>query len=207
MNGPGISAGHARAVGLLGLLVLAAAVAMPWELVALEQAVTAALPGAHAGALRSDWLLVPLTADFAFISPTKLVIAGPLLALLPLGLWWAARARRRRTPAWYGGLPRTSEQVAITPLAFSNALRTFYSLIYRPTEDMRHEHTGLRYFVRRLSFDHRVAPLFGPALFAPAVRLTYRLAAWMQGLQSGSLNLYLAIIGVMLILILLVPLL
>ncbi len=207
MNGPGISAGHARAVGLLGLLVLAAAVAMPWELVALEQAVTAALPGAHAGALRSDWLLVPLTADFAFISPTKLVIAGPLLALLPLGLWWAARARRRRTPAWYGGLPRTSEQVAITPLAFSNALRTFYSLIYRPTEDMRREHTGLRYFVRRLSFDHRVAPLFGPALFAPAVRLTYRLAAWMQGLQSGSLNLYLAIIGVMLILILLVPLL
>jgi hydrogenase-4 component B len=80
-------------------------------------------------------------------------------------------------------------------------------MVYRPTEDMRHEHSGLHYFVRRLNFDHRVAPWFGPVLFAPVVRLTYRLAAWLQGLQSGNLNLYLAIIGIMLVLILLLPLL
>jgi hypothetical protein len=79
-------------------------------------------------------------------------------------------------------------------------------MVYRPTEDMRHEHAGLHYFVRRLSFDHRVAPLFGPTLFAPAVRLTYRLAARLQALQSGHMNLYLAIIGAMLVLILLVSL-
>jgi hydrogenase-4 component B len=206
VDGPGIATSHARAIGLLGILILAAAVGLPWALAALQPAVTAALPGASADALHSGWLLVPLSADFAFISPTKLVIAGPLLALLPLGLWWISRARRRRTPAWYGGLPRTSDQVAITPLAFSNALRTFYSMVYRPTDDMRHEHSGLRYFVHRLDFNHRVAPWFGPALFAPAVRLTYRLAAWLQGLQSGSLNLYLAIIGIMLVVILLVPL-
>jgi hydrogenase-4 component B len=207
VNGSGIAPPHARAVGLLGILILATAVSMPWSLAALQQAVTAALPGASAQALYSNWLLVPLSAKFAFISPTKLVIAGPLLALLPLSLWWVSRVRRRRTPAWYGGFPRTSDQVAITPLAFSNALRTFYSMVYRPTEDMRHEHSGLHYFVRRLNFDHRVAPWFGPVLFAPVVRLTYRLAAWLQGLQSGNLNLYLAIIGIMLVLILLLPLL
>jgi hydrogenase-4 component B len=205
--GPGIPVRYAWTTGLLGLLVLGTAVGMPWWLAALEPAVAAVLPGASAAALRSSWLLVPLTSHFAFISPTKLVIAGPLLALIPLGLWWAARARRRTTPTWYGGLPRTSDEVAITPLAFSNALRTFYSMVYRPADDMRHEHTGLRYFVHRLSFDHRVAPLFGPALFAPAVRLTYRIAVRLQTLQSGSLNLYLAIIGAMLVLILLVPLL
>jgi len=204
--GPRIPARYALSIGLLGALVLATAVGMPWWLAALEHGVAAALPGATAATLRSGWLLVPLTSGFAFISPTKLVIAGPLLALLPLGLWWAARGRIRRTPTWYGGLPRVSQQAAITPLAFSNALRTFYSMVYRPTEDMRHEHAGLRYFVRRLSFDHRVAPVFGPALFAPAVRLVYRIAAWMQGLQSGDLNRYLAIIGIILVLILLMPL-
>ncbi|MEJ2344814.1 MAG: proton-conducting transporter membrane subunit [Gammaproteobacteria bacterium] len=206
-TGAGISARYAWTAGLLGLLVLATGIGMPWWLAALQPAVTAVLPGASSAALRSGWLLVPLTSHFAFISPTKLLIAGPLLALIPLGLWWAARSRRRRTPTWYGGLPRTSDEVAITPLAFSNALRTFYSMVYRPAEDMRHEHTGLRYFVHRLSFDHRVAPLFGASLFAPAVRLTYRAAARLQALQSGSLNLYLAIIGVMLVLILVVPLL
>ena len=205
-SGPGIPARYAFAAGLLGVLVLATAVGMPWWLAALKQGVSTSLPGASAEALRAGWLLVPLTPKFAFISPTKLVIAGPLLALLPLGLWWLARTRRRAAPVWYGGLPRSSEQVAITPLAFSNALRTFYSMVYRPTEDMRHEHAGLHYFVRRLSFDHRVAPLFGPTLFAPAVRLTYRLAARLQALQSGHMNLYLAIIGAMLVLILLVSL-
>jgi len=205
-KGPGIASGHARVIGLLGVAILAIAVAMPWALAGLQQAVAQVLPGASAEALRHDWLLVPLSADFAFISPTKLGIAGPLLALLPLGLWWAASAKRRRAPAWYGGLPRPSDRVAITPLAFSNALRTFYSMVYRPTADMRHEHSGRHYFVRRLDFDHRVAPWFGPALFAPAVCLVDRLAAWLQRLQSGSLNLYLAIVGVMLVLILLLPL-
>lgn len=207
VQGPGIPVRYASAVGLLGFLVLATAVGMPWWLTALGKGVSAALPGASAAALHSGWLLVPLTSHFAFISPPMLVIVGSLLALIPLGLWWAARAPRRRTPAWYGGLPRTSEQVAISPLAFSNALRTFYSMVYRPTEDMRHEHTGLRYFVRHLSFEHQVAPLFGPTLFAPVVRLVYRLATWLQALQSGSLNLYLTLIGIMLVLILLVPLL
>ncbi len=204
---PGIPVRYASAVGLLGLLVLATAVGMPWWLSALEKGVTVAFPGASAAAMHSGWLLVPLTAHFAFISPPMLVIVGSLLALIPLGLWWASHAPRRRTPAWYGGLPRTSEQVAISPLAFSNALRTFYSMVYRPTEDMRHEHTGLRYFVRHLSFEHQVAPLFGSTLFAPIVRLVYRLATWLQALQSGSLNLYLTLIGMMLVLILLVPLL
>lgn len=204
--GPGIPGRYAGGVALLGALVLATAVGMPWWLETLGDAVALALPGANAAALHTGWLLVPLSAHFAFISPTLLVIVGSLLALIPLGLWWASHAHCRRTPTWYGGLPRTSKQVEISPLAFSNALRTFYGMVYRPTEDMRHEHTGLRYFVHHLSFEHQVSPLFGPALFAPVVRAIYRLASWLQALQSGSMNLYLTIIGIVLVLILLVPL-
>ena len=34
--------------------------------------------------MKDGWLLVPLSGHFAFISPTKMVIAGPLLALIPI---------------------------------------------------------------------------------------------------------------------------
>lgn len=205
-DGDGIGRPYGAAIGVLGLSVLITAVVMPWLLPLLNDAVQTAIPGADARALRDGWLLVPLTSHFAFISPTKLIIAGPLLALVPLGLLAWSKARRRRAPAWYGALPRVSARTAITPLAFSNALRTFYSLVYRPTQDVTHEHIDKRYFLRRLSFDHKVAPIFGPSLFAPATRLAYRIAARLQALQSGNLNLYLAIIGLMMVITLCIPL-
>lgn len=205
--GPAVAGRHTAAVGLLGMGVLATAVAMPWLLPTLNGAVARTIPGASASALRDGVLLVPLTSHFAFISPTKLIIAGPLLALIPLALWWGRRFRVRRAPAWYGGLPRQSPRVVTTPLAFSNALRTFYSMVYRPTQDVHTEHIDQRYFLRRLSFDHDVAPIFGPLLFRPAVRLADGIAARLQRLQSGHLNFYLALIGLMLVLILLSPLL
>ena len=204
-----IPARHSLAVLCLGLLVLITAVGMPWWLGALTDA-SQSLFGANAPAsMRHGWLLVPLTADFAFISPAMLVIAGPLLALLPLALWrFAPRRQLRRAPVWYGGLPRSSERVATSALAFSNALRTFYSFIYRPTLDVEHEHPAeQKYFVRRLRFNHKVAPVFGPRLFAPLVDGVRTAAARVARLQSGHLNAYVAIIGLILALILLLPIL
>ncbi|MDE2196380.1 MAG: NADH-quinone oxidoreductase subunit H [Gammaproteobacteria bacterium] len=133
--------------------------------------------------------------------------SGPLLALLPLALWrFAPRRQLRRAPVWYGGLPRSSERVATSALAFSNALRTFYSFIYRPTLDVEHEHPAeQKYFVRRLRFNHKVAPVFGPRLFAPLVDGVRTAAARIARLQSGHLNAYVAIIGLILALILLLP--
>jgi hypothetical protein len=97
-------------------------------------------------------------------------------------------------------------RVATTALAFSNALRTFYSFVYRPTADTAREHEGLPYFVRRLRFRHDVAPIFGPYLFAPLERLVWAVAGRLRLLQSGDLNLYLAVIGVLLVIILAVTL-
>lgn len=203
---PGIAGRYGAAVGLLGLLVLVTAIGMPWWLSGLDQAAQHTL-GAGTDALRDHWLLVPLSAGFAFISPTKLVIAGPLLALLPILLFLTARQQHaRRVPVWYGGQPRPSARVATTPLAFSNALRTFYSFVYRPVQDLRAEHRDHVYFVHRLIFDHRVAPLFGPALFRPLEHAVQGLARGLRPLQSGQMNLYLAIIGLTLVLILLLPL-
>jgi hydrogenase-4 component B len=207
--------GNALAVGPLGLCVLLLAVGMPLWLRALQPAV-AALFGTQAVAkMHVGPLLVPATGapirvpeTFAFISPSLLVIVMPLLALIPLALLLAGlRHGLRHAPVWYGGRDQPSHRSATTALTFSNALRTFYSFVYRPTAVTEHELAddapGHRYFIRRLAFSHAVAPIFGPYLFAPLERLVIAAATRLRVIQSGSLNLYLSLIGGLLVLILL----
>jgi len=200
------------AVGVLGCLVLATAVGMPLWLTALEPVVMSDF-GSHAASMMHDgWLLVPLTAKFAFISPSKLVIAMPLLALLPLGLLALSRLRGvRLAPVWYGGREQDPTRTTTTALTFSNALRTFYSFIYRPTVETERkaaqESGGLPYFTRRLVFSHDVAPIFGPHLFAPLEKTVTAVARSLRIIQSGHLNFYLFLIGALLVGILIVALL
>jgi formate hydrogenlyase subunit 3/multisubunit Na+/H+ antiporter MnhD subunit len=193
----------AAAVGLLGLCVLALAVGMPFWLNSLEIAVDTRFGTNAALAMHDGLLLVPLTAKFAFISPTMLVIVMPLLALFPIVIVLINhRYTARRVPVWYGGLAQNPDRVSTTALTFSNALRTFYSFIYRPTQETERETHRVRYYVRRLTFTHDVAPIFGPYLFAPITRYVYSAAGWLRLLQSGHLNFYLAVIGALLIIIL-----
>jgi formate hydrogenlyase subunit 3/multisubunit Na+/H+ antiporter MnhD subunit len=200
---PRVSTGYRAAVLLLGLAVLASAVGMPRWLGALDGA-AATYFGAHsAQAMVSKWLLVPLTDTFAFISPSWLVIVMPLLALLPLLLLLNARRHRTRaTRVWYGGLREDPHRAATTSLTFSNATRTFYSFVYRPTLDTAREHRAVAYFIRRLELVHDVADVFGPRLFTPIARAVWRLAGRLRALQSGDLNFYLALIGALLVVIL-----
>jgi formate hydrogenlyase subunit 3/multisubunit Na+/H+ antiporter MnhD subunit len=191
------------AVGLLGAAVLALAVGMPVWLDALGGAVNAEFGTQAARDMHDGLLLVPLTAKFAFISPTKLVVVMPLLALIPIALVIANRRFAvRRVPVWYGGFDQDAAHASTTALTFSNALRTFYSFIYRPTEQTTRESNGARYFVHRLVFSHDVAPIFGPYLFAPVTRAVFAVADRFKSLQSGHLNFYLALIGLLLVIIL-----
>ena len=116
----------------------------------------------------------------------------------------------RRAPVWYGGRDQNPAQAATTALAFSNALRTFYSFIYRPTIETEHElareSNGRRYFVKRLVFSHDVAPIFGPYLFAPMEKLVISIATRLRVIQSGHLNFYLSLIGALLVIILFIAL-
>jgi hypothetical protein len=83
--------------------------------------------------------------------------------------------------------------------------------VYRPTAETTRVHAeednGHPYFVRRLIFSHDVAPIFGPALFNPIVRFVIGVAVRLRALQSGHLNFYLALIGLLLVAILVVTLL
>lgn len=198
-----VSPGSAIVVGLLGLCVITLAVGMPAWLDALRVAVTAEFGTQAASEMHDGLLLVPLTAKFAFISPTLLIIVMPLLALVPIILVMTNRRYAvRRVPVWYGGLDQDPERASTTALAFSNAMRTFYSFVYRPTEEVESEAQGADYFVHRLHFSHDVAPIFGPYLFAPVTRTVYYLTDKLRALQSGHLNFYLALVGGLLVIIL-----
>jgi len=191
------------AIGMLGLGVLGLAVGMPLWLEAFS-VVTMSEFGTHAaGQMHDGLLLVPLTAKFAFISPTLLVVVTPLLAIIPIVLVVANRRFAvRHVPVWYGGLDQDPERASTTALTFSNALRTFYSFIYRPREETKRQVHTLPYFVNRLEFSHDVAPIFGPYLFAPVKGAVFALATRLKVLQSGHLNVYLALIGGLLVIIL-----
>ncbi len=208
----------ALAVGLLGFLVLALAVGMPVWLGSLDAAIAKAFATRAVQKMHIGLVLVPATGGpirlngtFAFISPSLLVIVMPLLALIPLtALLLSRRFAVRRAPVWYGGRGQDPGQATTTALTFSNALRTFYSFIYRPTaqteRELAHEANGQPYFIRRLVFSHDVAPIFGPYLFAPLEKLVVALAARLRIIQSGNLNVYLAMIGALLVIILLIAL-
>ena len=81
-------------------------------------------------------------------------------------------------------------------------MRTFYSFVYRPTADTEREADEGGYFVKRLVFESDVAPIFGPWLFQPAVKLVQAVAGKLRLLQSGHLNFYLSLIGLLLVLVL-----
>lgn len=192
------------------------AVGMPIWLQALAPAAanelaSAAVPRMHVGPLPATGAPIRVPGTFAFISPTLLVVVMPLLALFPvMMLLWSRRFPVRRTAVWFGGREQAPRAAATTALTFSNALRIFYSFVYRPTiatqRELAQAPSNRRYFVRRLVFSHDVAPIFGPYLFAPLERAVSMLAGKLQLLQSGQLNFYLALIGALLIIILMIAL-
>lgn len=207
---PPVSSGVTGAVAVLGAAVLALAIAMPRWLSALDGAVAARFGTDTVRDMAVGLVLVPGTGapiaparTFAFISPSLLVIVMPLLALIPLTMVLVNRGFAvRRAPVWYGGLDHDPARAATTGLTFSNALRTFYGFIYRPHVATARETNGQPYFIRRLVFTHDVAPVFGRLLFRPATQAVLLLAEWLRKLQSGSLNFYLALIGLLLVIIL-----
>lgn len=135
----------------------------------------------------------------------ELIIAGPLLALIPISLlllsWRSFQIRR--APVWSGGAEgrRAAERDNI-PGRSQTALRTFYDFIYHPTHNLEREYDHGPYFVKRLIFNQEVAPICDPLLFAPLTRLVNSAANKVSVLQFGYLNFYNALIGRLLVLIL-----
>jgi hydrogenase-4 component B len=152
--------------------------------------------------LHLGWMLIPLSQHFAFVSPPMLIIVFFIFILLPLLL--LLRLKRfpvRREKVWFGGRqPDSVARAATTALTFSNALRTFYSFIYRPTHQVDQEFSGKDYFTKKVHFQQRVSLFFNRYLFQPLLKAFDCLSKNIQKLQSGDINFYNAIILLVLIL-------
>jgi hypothetical protein len=153
--------------------------------------------------MTSGFLLVPLSDKFAFISPALLVIVTPLLALIPIALIiFNLRYKVKRVPVWYGGLPQDPQQVATTALTFSNAMHYFYRFVYLHKHEVTREYLLKPYFVKNIIFTQQSVSLFSVYLFNPIIKFINFLAQKIKLFQSGNLNFYNFIIGILLILIL-----
>ncbi len=152
-----------------------------------------------------DFLLIPLSNHFAFISPTLLVIVTPILALLPIALIQLnLRYPIKRVPIWYGGLKQNPKHVATTAFTFANALHNFYKFIYFPKHLVTKKYRGKPYFIESLTFTHEITEVFRVYLFQPVVASVVYISEKIKIFQSGNLNFYNALIGGLFILILLV---
>lgn len=195
-----IPRGKSISVGTLGICVLAVAVGAPLWLNALAVGAQSLFQANSPQAMVAGWLLVPLTDKFSFISPSKLVIVMPILALLPILLIFLPRHRAvRREPVWFGGMTSDTHNARTTALTFSNAMRTFYSFVYQPSTSTTREHEQREYFIKRLVFSESVTDLFERLVFDPALRTVNWCAEKLKPLQSGNLNFYLALIGGLLV--------
>lgn len=186
-------------LGLLALMLPLYAFVLPWTLPLLASAAWSE----SANRLVHGVLIVPLSDGFAFISPTMLLGVMPLLALIPLVLVGRSLRRARRVPTWAGGLAQPVPHAPITAFAFSNALRSFYSMFYRPrTEHLPQSVDERGYFVRSLRFTARDGRVFRLGLFLPLIRAVRWLAHGISPLQSGSLNRYLGYLLIILLVLL-----
>ena len=170
--------------------------------------------GSDAAARMHDgWLLVPLTAKFAFISPSKLIIAMPLLALIPIALLLLSMRRKRAFRARSGMAGANRTRHARPPRRSPSRMLCGHSIASStaPTVETEREHAHDR---KRSALFHATAGLSRMTSRRSSDltssrrsrRFVIAIAARLRIIQSGHLNFYLSLIGALLVGILLIAL-
>ena len=193
---------HSFSIFITALVLLALAAAIPIWIRLLTNLSMTWFGVDSVAKMHTGWLMVPLSKQFAFASPPMLMIAIVLFSILPiLLLMRAKRFAIRYESVWFGGRqPFEKEHVAITPLVFSNALRTFFSVIYKPIVKVKKYSEGEIYFTKRVDFKQEVTPFFTRTLFNPLTKFCRTTTVLLQKIQSGNINLYNGLIAILLIL-------
>jgi NADH:ubiquinone oxidoreductase subunit 5 (subunit L)/multisubunit Na+/H+ antiporter MnhA subunit len=188
-------------VGCLGI----AAVAPLWIRVLIAGLDPVVSRDVAAGALKSEWVLQPIYAEFSALSPSWLAVVMPLLLLGVLGMSIVfGRSRMfavRRVPAWRSATGGVTGENQYTPFGFANPTRKVLAnlLLTRseltvleretggrtgdPHRDAAGAHLGYTSDVVEVVERFLFRPLRSPLLLA--VRTAKRL-------QSGRLDAYLA---------------
>ncbi|MDA8335242.1 MAG: proton-conducting transporter membrane subunit [Peptococcaceae bacterium] len=142
----------------------------------------------------NGWVIQPATG-FSSIATPFIAIFVVLLTLVPLGLTFAGRGKTVPGKVWDGGRPEFLPTMQYTAEAYSNPIRMLFGRFYRLYGTLEAKE-GLPSV---LIYRSGVASLVEDYLYRPLTGLIRRLAEKIALLQSGSINLYLCYIFVLLV--------
>lgn len=206
-----MSARCAISVFVLGLLSLIMALGMPWFIGLLNPMSNSVFYLSISHLMHVGWVMVPLTKNFAFISPPMLMISLVAFSLFPLVLLLSCRRFSiRRAPLWCGGDALSSAHAG-NALTFSNALRKFYAYVYSPKESVVFDDTTMpdslsndhHQVVGKIIFKESFSYYFIVKLITPISSFSVMMYKTIRRFQSGNVNHYNLVFLVLIALILL----
>jgi hydrogenase-4 component B len=193
----------------LGMLMLAVACPMlAIFTVPILGTIAAALAGLGGMPATSTTFHLGVTLEtpgaMARISPVTIMavlLAAAAAAWIVVRL--VTRGRRRVSETWGCGRIGQTSRMEYTSTAFAEPLRRIFGELYRPTDDLTVTvQPGTQYHIQAISFRTQVHPWFQRVLYGPLLHATLTLAGCVRGIQSGSINVYLAYIGLVLVVLL-----
>jgi hydrogenase-4 component B len=194
------------AMAVLALACAGLGLGATWFLPLLDPVVKNAFGIAAASRLvaGNGFLLTNGSPASGSIGPAILALLLVAVGALPLLLWlWVRRPVRMRGPVWDCGQPGLTADNEYTATAFSKPLRMIFAALFRPRREIQAEFDVSPYYPRAIHFESEIEPAFETRFYDPLRDAVLRAAAWMRGVQAGSVHLYLAYVFVALILLLL----
>ncbi|GFG76500.1 proton-conducting transporter transmembrane domain-containing protein [Mycobacterium botniense] len=187
------------ACGALVLGCLGVAAFAPVQVRLIGHGLTSVVGSEAAGANAQPWVLAPVYAEFAALSPSWLWIVLPLMAVLAAGVaaLFAKRNpfRARHVTPWSSASPGVDRGVGYSSFAYANPVRNVLSTVLLTRAELlgtAHESRSRAPAPGRLTYRVEVVDLveryFSRGLLR-SVRVVSRAA---RGLQSGRLDAYLA---------------
>ncbi len=148
-------------------------------------------------------LVVPMNGSL--FRPATLAVLLVAIAASGMALVTIRVRRVRRAGVWNCGRAIHAARGEYTAASFAEPLRRVFRGIYRPTQEVAVEtHPASRYFVRSITYRGDLAPWLEQALYGPIIRAVRAISLRTRKLQTGSLQTYLALLPLALLLLLLV---
>ncbi len=191
-------------MGILALLCVVLGI-LPVFVLPLLNGVASSLLGQPINVLFSGFVLAPLAPDQGTFSPLGLVLL--LLVLAPVGLgiaYMSSELRRRRAPTWVCGLPHLSARMEYTATGFSKPIRLTFRNIYQPRREVEVETDVSSYVRQRIRYELQLAAPFEKYLYGPLSAGILKISGTLRRIQTGSINMYLAYIFIVVVILLLV---
>jgi hydrogenase-4 component B len=142
-------------------------------------------------------------------APSYLVLAEALFLALLLGALRLLHplGRRRTGPVWAGGIPAFTPRMQYSALAYANPLRLIFQVLYRSGHRFEAPSPAARHLAGRIAYAQEVPEPFEREVYRPLARLVDDLSSRAAGIQSGSVNQYVAYIFAIVLVVLVLRLL